>query len=69
MLRSAAIAGPAIEAKAINTKTDNATNFFMMVVPFSYLAPRHAVRLPIRRMCWGSQAIDIFDISSRGSGV
>jgi hypothetical protein len=32
MLRSAAIADPAIEPKSVNTKTDNATNFFMMVV-------------------------------------
>jgi hypothetical protein len=29
---SAAIAGPEIEPKTVNTKTDNATNFFMGVV-------------------------------------
>jgi len=29
---SAAIAGPEIEPKTVNTKTDNATNFFMGVI-------------------------------------
>jgi hypothetical protein len=37
--------------------------------PFSYLAPRHAVRLPTRRMCCPSQVIDIFDISGPGPEV
>jgi len=32
MPRSAAIAGPEIEAKTVNRKTDNANNFFMGVV-------------------------------------
>jgi hypothetical protein len=64
MPRSAAIAGPEIEAKTVNTKTDNANNFFMGVVLLnSYLAHRHAVRFRRLLMCWGSQAIDLFNIS------
>jgi hypothetical protein len=66
MPRSAAIAGPEIEAKTVNTKTDNANNFFMGVVLLnSYLAHRHAARFRRRQMCWGSQSLDLFDISGR----
>jgi len=29
---SAAMAGPEIEAKTVNTKTDNASNFLMIII-------------------------------------
>jgi hypothetical protein len=40
-----AIAGPEIEAKTVNTKTDNASNFFMIIILLRHTAA-HIGMLP-----------------------
>jgi len=37
---SAATAGPEIEANTVNTKTDNVSNFFMIIILLRQAAPQ-----------------------------
>jgi hypothetical protein len=54
---SAAIAGPEIEAKTVNTKTDNASNCFMIIILLSPAAPQ--VSMLLRFENGSSQTLDI----------
>ena len=54
---SAAIAGAEIEAKTVNTKTDNVSNFLMIIILLSQTAA-HISMLPLFENR-GSQALDI----------
>jgi hypothetical protein len=54
---SAAIAGPEIEPKTVNIKTDNAINVFMIIFLLSPAAPH--ISMPSRFENAASQVIDI----------
>ena len=54
---SAAVAGPEIEAKTVNTKTDNVSNCFMIIILLSPAAPHLSMLLRFEN--GSSQVLDL----------